>query len=145
MSDVSPPAAPGYKRCPACAEEIRAEAVICRFCHYDLRTSEFVVPTYGPAPGQPYGRPMAPARTNTYAIASLVLGIVNMLIGSILALVFGYRAIREIDESQGTQTGRGLAVAGVVLGWVGLVMGILWLILFALVFIPNSGHIHFGQ
>jgi len=35
------------------------------------------------------------------AVATLiaVLGIVNMLVGSILALVFGYRAMREIDES----------------------------------------------
>ena len=83
---------------------------------------------YGP-PGPPYVVLAQPPRTNSYAIASLVLGIVGMLVGSILALVFGYRAMREIDESQGAQAGRGLAVAGVVLGWVGLVAGILWVIL----------------
>jgi hypothetical protein len=69
-------------------------------------------PTYVPVP-QP--------TTNGYAIASLVLGIVWIYgITSILALVFGYRARREIDASQGWQTGRGLATAGIVLGWVGV-------------------------
>ncbi len=40
------------------------------------------------------------------------------LIGPILALVFGYMARNEIDRSGGLQGGRGLAVAGIVLGWV---------------------------
>ena len=61
----------------------------------------------------------------------------------ILALIFGYRAMKEIDRSNGTQTGRGLAVAGVVLGWVGLVMGVIWLILFFTVFLPNWQQLHF--
>jgi hypothetical protein len=55
------------------------------------------------------------------AVASLVLGIVwVMWIGSILALVFGYVAKAQIDRSGGRQTGRGIAVAGIVLGWVGV-------------------------
>lgn len=59
--------------------------------------------------------------TNGFAIASLVLGIVwAMGIGSILALVFGYIGKSQIDDSGGTQTGRGMAIAGIVLGWVGV-------------------------
>lgn len=74
-----------------------------------------------PGPGmhqQPY-----PARqtTNGLAIASLVLGIVWIYwIGSILALIFGYVARKQIDASQGWQGGRGMATAGIVLGWVGV-------------------------
>ncbi len=53
----------------------------------------------------------------------MVLGIVWVWwIGSILALVFGYVAKGQIDGSQGTQTGRGMAIAGIVLGWVGVVI-----------------------
>ena len=69
------------------------------------------------------GRSGPPARTETngFAVASLVLGIVWVMgVGSILALVFGYVAKGQIDTSGGTQTGRGMAVAGIVLGWVGV-------------------------
>lgn len=59
--------------------------------------------------------------TNGFAIASLVLGIVwAMGVGSILALVFGYMAKSQIDQSADEETGRGMAIAGIVLGWVGV-------------------------
>ena len=58
--------------------------------------------------------------------AALVLGILGLvfcpLICSVLALVFGYQARREIDRSGGTLNGRGAATAGVVLGWIGVVI-----------------------
>jgi hypothetical protein len=61
-----------------------------------------------------------PVKTNGLAIASLVLGILWIWwVGSALALVFGYAAKNQIDLSGGTQGGRGLAIAGIVLGWVG--------------------------
>lgn len=59
--------------------------------------------------------------TNGFAVASLVLGIIWLMgLGSILALVFGYIAKRQIDSSGGRQTGRGMAIAGIVLGSVGV-------------------------
>lgn len=65
------------------------------------------------------GAPRRP--TNGMAIASLVLGILWLWwIGSILALVLGYKARRQIDETG--EEGRGLATAGIVLGWVGMGM-----------------------
>ena len=58
--------------------------------------------------------------------AALVLGILGLvfcpLICSVLALVFGYQARREIDGSGGRLTGRGNATAGIVLGWIGVVL-----------------------
>jgi hypothetical protein len=61
----------------------------------------------------------APPENNGMAIASMVLGIVWVYgIGSILALVFGYQAKREIARSG--QRGSGVATAGIVLGWVGI-------------------------
>ena len=45
-----------------------------------------------------------------------------LLIPSILAVVFAGLGKRQIDASDGLQTGRGLAVAGQVLGWVGIAL-----------------------
>ena len=89
-------------------------------------------PPYGghpPAYGQPYGYGFPPPqRTNGMAIASLVLGILWLYwIGSILALVFGYVARKQIRERG--DSGDGMAIAGIVLGWVGV--GILGIALIA--------------
>jgi len=59
--------------------------------------------------------------TNGLAIASLVSGILWLSgLGSILALVFGYRAKKQIATSNGRQGGGGIAGAGIILGWVGI-------------------------
>jgi hypothetical protein len=85
-----------------------------------------VPPAPGGAPVPAYYRPP----TNGMAVASMVLGILGMvgmiwIISPVLALVFGYLSKGQIDRSGGAQEGRGYAIAGIVLGWVGIVWGIL--------------------
>jgi hypothetical protein len=77
-----------------------------------------------------------PRRTNGLAIASMVLGIVWIYwIGSILALIFGYVARKQIRERH--DSGDGMAVAGIALGWTGV--GILLITLvFALISYVSS-------
>jgi hypothetical protein len=106
------------KVCPQCSETIQAQALVCRFCGYDYRTG---------------GRgPAAAPSTNGLAIASMVLGILWIWwVGSILALVFGYMAKRQIAESGGSQSGGGMATAGIVLGWIGVATLIGFIVLFA--------------
>jgi len=81
--------------------------------------------------------PAVPQQTNGLAVVSLVMGIIWYgWIGSILALIFGYIAKSQIDALQGRQKGRGFAIAGIVLGWVGV--GILALVIIAAIVIkPN--------
>ena len=77
-----------------------------------------------PPPPMYQGPPQyyAPQRTNGFAIASLVLALVGGCgIGSILALVFGYTARSQIDRSNGAEGGRGLATAGIIIGFIGLI------------------------
>lgn len=75
---------------------------------------------------QPY---IVKQKTNGLAIASLVLGILWIYwLGSLLALIFGLVAKSQIDNSGGSQNGRGLAIAGIVLGIVGLGIFLLLLI-----------------
>jgi len=51
----------------------------------------------------------------------MVLGILWLYwIGSILALIFGYVARGQIAASAGRQGGGGMAIAAIVLGWVGV-------------------------
>jgi hypothetical protein len=47
----------------------------------------------------------------------------------ILALVFGYVARGQIDRSGGTQSGRGMATAGIVLGWVWLGLLVVYIVI----------------
>ena len=56
-------------------------------------------------------------RTSGWAIASFVCGLTGCLgVTAILAVIFGIIAIREIDRSQARLKGKGMAVAGIVLG-----------------------------
>jgi hypothetical protein len=81
-----------------------------------------------PAPGTayppytqypPYAAPAPQTSTNGFAIASMVLGIVWLFgLGSILAVIFGHIARRQI-RTRG-ESGGGMAMAGVVLGWIGV-------------------------
>jgi hypothetical protein len=53
------------------------------------------------------------------SIAAMVLGILWVYwVGSVLALIFGYVALSQIKKRG--DAGRGMAIAGVVLGWVGI-------------------------
>jgi len=100
---------------------------------------------WGPEQGQPAAYPGAPpygggypqqpvyvvqSSTNGMAIASLVLGILWLWwLGSILALIFGYVGKSQIDRSGGQQSGRGMAIAGIVLGWIGVGILLLFVVL----------------
>ena len=74
--------------------------------------AQYDAPDYANTP--PVNRAM-----NGMAIASMVLGILWIeWIGSILALVFGYVALNQIKTRN--ERGRGMAIAGVALGWIGV-------------------------
>ena len=82
---------------------------------------------------------VAPAeRTSGLAIASLVLAFLWMGgMGSLIAVVLGLLARKEISQSQGRITGRGLAVAGIALGCLG--------VLGAVTMVMLSAAAHFGH
>ncbi|WP_372013122.1 DUF4190 domain-containing protein [Pseudoxanthomonas sp. 10H] len=61
-------------------------------------------------------------QTSSLAIASLVSGILGWtllpFIGTVVAIITGHMARAEIRRSSGRLAGDGLAIAGLVLGWV---------------------------
>jgi hypothetical protein len=59
--------------------------------------------------------------TNGLAIASLVAGLLWLAwFGSVLAVIFGHIAIAQIKKSGGRESGTGLAIGGLVLGYLGV-------------------------
>ena len=89
---------------------------------------QFQPPQYQPPqyqqPFQPqyqYAAPASNARTNGMAIASLVLSLVCC---NILGIIFGHIALSQISRTG--EAGRGLAVAGLVIGYASLAIGIIW-------------------
>ena len=51
--------------------------------------------------------------------------------GSLLAIVFGHVALGQIRRAQGRAGGRGIAIAGLALGYFGALMFVLMLAAFA--------------
>jgi hypothetical protein len=86
-----------------------------------------VAPGYGPSPEYPQywdGTPR-PDSARGFAIASLVLGIVWLFgIGSVLAVIFGHIALSRIKRAV-SGAGRGMAIAGLVLGYLGIGVAII--------------------
>jgi hypothetical protein len=78
------------------------------------------------------------AQTSGLAIASLVLALFALCgVGSIGAIVCGHLAIARIKTSNGTLKGRGLATAGLILGYVELV----GLAVYLIVLLISSSHL----
>jgi hypothetical protein len=68
----------------------------------------------------PYGYPPPPS-TSGLAIASLVLGIVWVYgVGSLLAIIFGHVSRAQIRRGE-RSSGAGMALAGLILGYIGIV------------------------
>lgn len=101
--------------------------------------------TYPPAPYGPPAQYAPVQRTDGLATASLVLGICAYfipfagLICALLALIFGNISMRRTRDNP-VLGGHGMAVAGFILGLIGIAIAILFvvLILSAIAATPNS-------
>jgi len=71
-------------------------------------------------------------RTSTLAVVSLVAGILGWsllpLLGTVAAIITGHMARKEIRNSNGALDGDGMALAGLVLGWVSAAVWLLGVI-----------------
>ena len=97
-----------------------------------------------PPPPPQYGAPVPPQgglppKTSGKAIASMVTGLVGLLticcgffvVTSIVGLVLGILARKEIRASNGQLTGDGMALTGIITGVIGILMVIASIILVA--------------
>jgi hypothetical protein len=90
-------------------------------------------PPPGPYAPAPYVPVQYAPHTNGLAVASLVAGVVWMgWLGSFLAVIFGHVALGQIDAAGGREGGRGLAIAGLALGYLGIAFLALFILAAAL-------------
>jgi len=133
---------PGSRSCPACGMAVPPERVATAAVVAPAPPAGGAMRGYEP-PASPLDAPApvspaVPPKTNGFAVVSLSMGIIwYFWIGSILALIFGYIAKSQIDALQGQQKGRGFAMAGIVLGWVGIGILALIIIIAAIASKPN--------
>jgi hypothetical protein len=98
-----------------------------QFCSELTRLTDDVTPPPAPAAAATVARPEFIQRdtrsVNGFAIASLVCSVAWFLwLGSVLGVVFGHLALRQIKHAGGRQGGKGLAIGGLVLGYVALTL-----------------------
>jgi hypothetical protein len=64
------------------------------------------------------------------AIAAMVCSFFFWIygLGAVLGIVFGFIARSQIKRSNGTQRGEGMALAGIIIGFAGIVIGIVLVI-----------------
>jgi hypothetical protein len=108
-------------------DERLTAAYSARWCAELERLTVDVTPP--PAPPERLVFVQRETRTNGLAIASLVAGILWMWwLGSFAAVIMGHVALNQIARSGGRQTGRGLAITGLVLGYFGVAACLLILV-----------------
>jgi competence protein ComGC len=107
-----------------------------RFCGSCGQPLALTPPSTEPTPAVPMADGSAP-RTSGKAIASLVLGFLSwMFPAAIAAIILGHIARSEIRKSTGRLKGSGLALTGLIFGYLGVVM-IPILLITAAIAIPN--------
>ena len=118
--------------CPACGNRMEAGDSFCRVCGRAAAASSTTMPA-----GVAQPAPTGPPQTSGKAVASLVLGLLFFVpFAFIAAIVFGHIALSEIKKSAGRLQGEGMAIAGLVLGYLGVVFIPIVLIIAAIA-IPN--------
>jgi len=124
--------------CPRCGEANAFGAKFCMRCGSPL-AAETVVGLAAPRVMQPLpGSPaLGPAENSGKAIASLICGFFAWIFpAAVAAIILGHVSLSEIGRSAGRLTGRGMAIAGLVMGYAGLFF-IPFILIIAAIAIPN--------
>jgi Domain of unknown function (DUF4190) len=109
------------RQCPSCARPIEDYAQVCPFCRTNV--------------AGPYAEP-GHSETSGKAIGSLVCGLLFFFLpAAIVAVVMGHLSLSDIRKSAGRLGGRGMAIAGLVLGYLGL--SFIPILIIAAIAIPN--------
>jgi hypothetical protein len=115
--------------CAKCGSQVDAGSSYCQKCGAAVDQPAVAQPVAATAPPMPR-QAAAVNKTSSMAIASLVLGIVSIIINplflfSILAIIFGVSGISQVNKSNGAIKGKGMAVSGLILGIISIALMVL--------------------
>ena len=102
---------------------------------YAAPPQDFGAPGYPAPPVSPYASPayaqQQPGTLNQMALVGFIASLVGTAtcIGFVVGLILGHVGLRQIQQ-QPQQTGRGLAIAAIVIGYVGLALYVIGIALF---------------
>jgi type IV pilus assembly protein PilA len=119
--------------CPYCSASIAENVQFCPKCGTQMGS---------PLPDSPAYRGPLPAGfeppTSGKAIGSLISGVFFLFLpASIVAVILGHLSLSEIRKSAGRIKGRGIATAGLVLGYIGIGAIPFIILIVAAIAIPN--------
>lgn len=118
--------------CAACGNLVDASDKFCRVCGRQLGTAPL-----GTMPTLASTSPVGSAETSPKAVISLVCGLLFFVpLAFLAAIVFGHLGLSEIRRSAGRLKGEGLAIAGLVLGYI-WIAAIPLVLIIAAIAIPN--------
>ena len=118
--------------CAACGNSMTPGERFCRVCGRQSFDNSPAAPGVVAS-----ASPVASPETNPKAIISLVCGFLFFIpLAFLAAIIFGHIALSEIRKSAGRLKGEGLAIAGLVLGYMWIV-AIPVLLIVAAIAIPN--------
>jgi type IV pilus assembly protein PilA len=117
------------KQCPNCKGNLADYVPVCPYCGANV-----AVATMGAAQAAWSG----PQEKSGKATASLVCGVIFFLwpATALAAVILGHLALSEIKRSAGRLAGQGMAIAGLVLGYIGLAF-VPFILIIAAIAIPN--------
>jgi type IV pilus assembly protein PilA len=126
--------------CSKCGATLAGDSRFCSQCGQAMDTAP-AAPMFAGSPLYSQGKAVAPlpdAPTSGKALASVVFGIIGLLLFpiAVVAIILGHISRSEIQRSQGRIKGLGLSTAGLVMGYGAFAMIPVVLILAAIA-IPN--------
>ena len=164
IAPASYPASPAYPAYPASppADPYAAPAAPTGYPADSYPTTPYPQPpaaayppaaVYPPVSGYPaspgYGQPIATPPSSGVATASMVLGIIGLLVGwctcglpALLAIILGHMGLNQTRNNQ--KSGRGMAITGLVLGYLTIVPAIIGTVLVAIAFFGSTGYTTFN-